>query len=380
MLHAHPFRILLCCFCIIQTLVSCTSLPVSGTIPPGISIEQISRIPLNSPFAPDPAGKQVALMHDGLVLLNVSTRNSTPVSPDTPQALAWTPDGQRLAAGFMDEHGSQVRIYDTGGNMLGSNTIAGRISTLVWRDENELLIGAMETNVYSFGVNFVQVLYRWDIGKTPLRIELHNSSLRKKVSQKLGTELYRLFTFALSPYGDAIVYTQLHDPPAFSPFIFHILRNLATGSEREVASASLYAGGAIFAGGDDRILYGDGETKTVLRDPWHKRDLADFPHSGHTVAASGGGSTLLVDGNLLRAGQQLFSFPADTIGSFNADGSHLFVRQADRLLLVSGLPPDPSPPVPAMNRNRFLTLRQWRSDGLINPADFTNTLERMETP
>jgi hypothetical protein len=378
--YARPIRTLLCCSFFILVLVSCTGLPVTGNLPPGIALEQITRIPANSPFAPDPAGKQVALMHNGLALLDVTTRNSAPLSPDTPQAIAWAPDGQRLAAAFLREHGSQVRIYDTGGSMLGSIVITGRVSTLLWRGENELLIAAMEVKAFSFGVNFVQVFYRWDNGKPPERIELHNSTLRTKVNQELGPDLYRLFTFALSPYGDAIVYSRLLDPPAFSPYLRYILRNLATGSEREVASATLNFGGAIFAGGDDLILCGNGIAETVLRDPWYERNLTVFPHSGRSLAASGGGKTLLIDGNLFRAGQQLFSFPVDAIGLFTADGSLLFVRQGNRLWLVSGLPPDPAPIVPAGNRDRFLTLRQWRSDGLINPADLTKASEQMEKP
>lgn len=378
--HARSIRTMLWCFFLIQILVSCTRLPASGKLPPGIALEQITRIPANSPFSPDPAGKRVALIHNGLALLDVTTRNSAPLSPDTPQALAWTPDGQRLAAAFRSERGSQVRIYDTGGSMLGSIVITGSVSTLLWRGENELLIAAMEVNVFSFGANFVQVFYRWDNGKPPVRIELHNSTLRTKVNQERGPDLYRLFTFALSPYGDAIVFTRLHDPPAISPYLRYVLRNLATGSEREVASATLNSGGAIFAGGDDRILCGDGATETVLRDPWYERNLAVFPYSGRSLAASGGGKTLLIDGNLFRAGQLLFSFPVDATGSFNADGSLLFVRQGNRLSLVSGLPSDPAPIVPVRNRERFLTLRQWRSDGLINPADLTNASEQMEKP
>ena len=380
MIHTRPVRMLLWGFLIIQTLVSCTSLPVSGNIPPGILIEQISSIPANSPFAPDPTGKQVALIHDGLALLNVSSGTSKLLSSDTSRAMAWSPDGRRLAAAFLSERDSQVRIYSTAGNLLGTNVITGRVNALTWRGENELLIAAMEVNSFSFGANFVQVLYRWEIGNAPVRIELQNSTLRKKMSQDLGSDFYRLFTFALSPYGDAIIYARLHDPPAFYPNLRYVLRNLSSGSEREIATVSPYAGGAIFAGDDDRMLFGDGETKTMLLDPWHDRNLAVFPYAGHYVSASGGGTTLLIDGHLLRSGQQLFSFPSDAIGSFNADGSLLFVRQGDRLLLVSGLPPDPSPTVPVNNRDLFLNLRQWRSDGLITTADFSKAREEMEKP
>jgi hypothetical protein len=378
--YARLIRSMLWYFFNIQILVSCANLPISGTLPPGITLEHVARIHANAPFAPDPAGKRVALVQHGLVLLDVAARTNLLVSPDAPQAIAWAPNGQHLAAAVQNERDAQVRIYDTGGSILGSSIIPGRVSSLVWRDDKELLIAALEVKVFSFGANFAQVFYRWDNGKPPIRIELQNATLRTKVHRELGTDLYQLFTFSLSPYGDAIVYSQLQDPPAFSPYLRYILRNLDTGSEREVASATIKARGAIFAGGDDYILCGDGATITVLRDPWNERNLAVFPYSGRSLAASDGGNTLLIDGNLFRSGQLLFSFAANATGSFAAEGRLLFVQQGNQLFLVSGLPPDPASSVPAKNRDRFLTLRQWRSDGLIDPADFSNASAQMVKP
>lgn len=378
--HARSFHMALWCFFSIGILTSCTSLPISGTLPPGIMIEHTATIPADSPFAPDPAGTRVALVHNGLALLTMATHERAMVSPDSPQSIAWAPDGRRLAAAFLSERSSRIRIFDTGGNMLGSHDIAGKVNTLIWRDKDELLIAATEVKAFSFGVNFAQVFYRWEIDKHPVRIELQNSTLRTKVNQTFLSNLYLLFTFALSPHGDAIVYTRLHDPPLMPPALHYVLRNLATGSEREVATATLNAGGAVFTGSDDFILYGNGESQTMVRDPWYERNLVAFPYPGHSLSASGGGKTLLIDGNLLQDGRLLFSFPADATGSFTANGSLLFVRQGDRLLFVSGLPPDPAFSVPAGDRTRFLTLRQWRSSGLITPADFTTASERREKP
>jgi hypothetical protein len=47
---------------------------------------------------------------------------------------------------------------------------------------------------------------------------------------------------------------------------------------------------------------------------------------------------------------------------------------------MTGLPSDPPPKLPADIRDRYLTLRQWRSDGLIDPADFTKTVDQLEKP
>lgn len=376
---ARLVRITFCCLCA-QILVSCTGLPISGSLPPGCRITLLSRIQAGAPFEPDPAGRQVALARKGLTLLEVATGNGVMLSPDNPQVLTWAPDGRRLAAAFRNVRGSEVRIYATVGTILGTIIVDGNVSALVWRDEHEVLVAAMEVKVFSFGSNFVQALYRWNNGKPPVRIELRNSTFRPKTKQAGGPELSGLFTLSLSPYGDAIVYSGLHDPPAFSPYICYVLRNLATGSEREIATASLNSGGVIFAGGDDHVLYGDGESETVLRAPWQERNLLAFSGPGHSLAASGGGNVLLIDGRLFQYGRLLLTFPPDTSGSFNSDGRLLFLRRGEDLFLMTGLPLDPPPTIPADIRDRFLTLRQWRSDGLIKPADFKKAVEQLGKP
>jgi hypothetical protein len=360
-------------------LVSCAGLPVTGDMPHGTTLTPLARVPDGALFVPDPEGRRVALSDDGLALLETATGHRVILSPDDPQAMTWSPDGRHVAAAFRNVRGSEVRIYDTSGTITGTVGIDGNVSALAWRGAHEVLVAAMEVKVFSFGSNFVQALYRWDNGKPPVRMELQNSTLRPKTGLE-GQELSRLFTLSLSPFGDAIVYTRLHDPPVYSPNIHYVLRNLATGSEKNVATASLNSGGVKFAGGDDRMLYGDGESETVLRDPWRERNLSAFPGPGHSLAASGGGTTLLIDGRLFRDGKLLLAFPADTSGSFNSDGSLLFLRRGRELFLMTGLPSDPPPKLPADIRDRYLTLRQWRSDGLIDPADFTKTVDQLEKP
>ena len=380
MYHACLVKVTIWCLCFAPILVSCAGLPISGNLPPGSSITQLSRIQDGAPFEPDPSGKQVALARNGLTLLAVATGVGVQLSPDNPKVLAWAPDGSRLAAVFRHIRGSEVRIYATSGRILGACVITGSVSALVWRGEHEVLMTAVEVKEYSFGSNLVQALYRWDNGKPPVRVDLQNTTLMPRTRQAVGPELYRLFTLALSPYGDAIVYPQLHDPPAIAPNVRFKLRNLATGSEKDVATASLHSGGVIFAGGDDRLLYGDGESETVLRAPWQEQNLAAFPGPGHSLAASGSGTTLLIDGRLFKGGRLLLSFPPDTSGSFSAGGSLLFLRRGEELFLMTGLPVDPPPTIPSDIRGRFLTLRQWRSDGLMSPADFTRAVKQLGKP
>jgi hypothetical protein len=359
-------------------LVACASQPVYHNLSSGIAIEPVARTAAGSPFAPDPAGKRVAMADDGLALFDVTTRRTTQLSADIPQALAWSPDGRRLAVASRNSGDSRVYICESSGTVIGSSSFPGDVNALRWRGDNELLIATLELKVFSFGINFAQVLYRWDGINPAARIELNNATLRRQVYQALGPVLPRLLSFALSPYGDAIVYPRLIDPPMFDPHLLFVIRNLATGREREVAPAAVNSGGAVFAGTDDTVLYGDGRVETVLRNPWQARQSAAFPHPGRSLAASAGGRTLFIDGNLYRDGTLLLTFPANAAGAFNFDGTALFVRYEKVLYLVSGLPPDPSPTVPAKSNERLLTLRQWRSEELISPADFMKAIEMME--
>jgi hypothetical protein len=350
---APLFRLFVCCILFAQLLPACTSLPVYSAPPAGITVEPCGRVAADAPFAPDPTGTRVAMARGGLALFDVATGRVAQLADDTPQALAWASDGHRLAAVFGGTQESRVRIYDAAGTTLGASTIPGTACTLIWHGDDELLIAALELKSYSFGTNFKQLLYRWDGTAPPVMCELYNSTLRAKVNKALGPILPRLFTVALSPYGDAIVYARLQDPPAFSPRLRFILRNLASGGEHEVAVATVDSGGAVFAGSDDTIWYGDGATETVRWDPWQERKLASLPHPGSSLAASPGGGALFVDGRLYRNGQLLLTFPADAAGAFTADGTRLFVRHKDRL---------------------------WRSDGLITPADFTSATDKEARP
>lgn len=374
-----PVRLMLCAF-LLQMLPACATLPVYSTPPPGITVEPCTRISAGAPFAPDPHGSRLALAHDGLVLLDVPTGRITQLSEDAPLALAWAPDGQRLAAVLGGAEGSRVRIYDAAGTVLGTGVVPGTASALVWHGNEELLVASLELKGYSFGANYKQLLSRWDGRTPPVTTVLYDSTLRAKTVKALSPILPRFFSVALSPFGDAVVYARLQDPPAFSPRLRFVVRNLATGGEHEAASATVNSGGAIFAGRDDVLWYGDGTGETAQLDPWREQRLSMLPQPGASLAASPGGTTLFVDGRLYRNGQPFLTFPPDATGAFTADGTRLFVRQDDRIYLVGGLPPDPPPAVPAERRERFMTLRQWRSDGLITPAEFTGAVESAVRP
>src|SRR5690242_1368909 len=94
------FRLLLYCTLFVQLLPACSSLPVYSTPPGGITIEPCSRVVAGAPFAPDPTGMRVAMARGGLALLDVATGRVVQLADETPQALAWTSNGHRLAAVF----------------------------------------------------------------------------------------------------------------------------------------------------------------------------------------------------------------------------------------------------------------------------------------
>ena len=110
-----------------------------------------------------------------------------------------------------------------------------------------------------------------------------------------------------------------------------------------------------------------------------EKELATIPTPGRTIALSPGNRYALIDGRLYRDGKEVVAFPATSEGTFAPVGEHLLVRYDDNIYMISGLSePKADKTVPA-ERERLLTLRKWRSEGLISVPDYQSARERMLT-
>ena len=99
--RCNMFRALL--LLLLLWLQGCSTLPATQ-LPVQLTLEKIATITPDSPFAPSPDGQQIALVKNGLQLLNMQTGTKIKLSPDAPLALAWHPVDNRLLTAFGQPH------------------------------------------------------------------------------------------------------------------------------------------------------------------------------------------------------------------------------------------------------------------------------------
>lgn len=355
-------------------LAGCSPL-ATVDLPPDLRLARLTTVASGAPFAPHPLGERLAVGGDDLTVFEPATGASISLDDRPPLALAWSPDGRLLAAAFARGAESLLRLFD-GSVAVGEAPVAGRVSDLAWLSGGSLLAATTTLKNFAFGSDFRTTLYRWDGASAPHPVAVHNVTVKPLTRQRWGALLQSAIRLDSAPQGDALVYTRLHDPPAFPPYLKIVLRHLDSGAERVLADVSLPSGGGVHAGGD-QVVYGDGHGVTRRIDPWSGQKLQSWSTPGHTVVASAGGRHLLLDGRLYTDGTEIAAFPAGSEGHFAADG-RLFLRMDDHIYRLAGLEDDtPAPLEPAVSK-RLLDLRRWRSEGLITHEEFLQQQEKME--
>lgn len=360
---------------LILWLSGCARLPVAEDLPPGVTLHRIGKMEADAPFAPSPTGDRVALTRDGLRIFDPITGKGSMISGATPVALAWTPDGERLAAAFAGKNDTRLQVFGAGGESRGEIVVEGRIAHLLWISGEQLLVGAVKMETFSFGSEHRTIIYRWNGSEEMAKVVEHYTVAKPRTLHDWGDYLYRTVHVALSPLGDEILYTRLHDPPAFSPYLKIVMRHLETGVERELANVSLTSVGGIFAH-DETVIYGDGSGRTRQVDPWMEEERELWPTPGRRLSASEGGRYLFIDGRLYSDGSEILAFPPMSEGCF-AFGGRLFIRDDRSLYLLEGLGEDSVPALDSAVRDHLLKLRRWRSGGLISHQDYLQQKQRI---
>lgn len=356
----------------------CARLPVASPLPSWFTVAPLASIAPAAPFACNPQGEEVAFASEGLRLLAPGDDEGRELAAEAPTLLSWSPDGGRLAAAFSGEGETVLRLFAANGKALGETRVAGSVGALGWGSATELMAAAITLETFTFGGNLRQILYRWDGSAPPAATTLADTTLMRSTVKRWGGVLPGLFHLAVSPWGDAVVYTRFHDPPAFSPYLKVMLRHLESGAEQELAAVSLASGGVLFTPAGNGVLYGDGTGSSRIYDPWGERELASFPLPGRVVALSPGGASLFVDGHLYREGRELAVFTASSGGCFARHGRELVVRSGGHLFRVEGLAPDEATDPQPQERQRLLALRKWRSEGLITAEEYRRTAGKEE--
>lgn len=349
----------------------CAGLPVSRPLPAGITSEPLMSA-VSPPFTVDAAGERLAYVRGGLWIGAVATKAEQQLSETAPVALAWSPDGSRLAAAFPAKETSLIRLFAPDGTKLGETELKGAVGDLAWRSSKELLVAHVMKSDYIFGSDYQQMLTSWDGSGQPISVRVHNATLRPGTTKKLGAAYARAFTLAVSPFGDEIAFTRQHDPPEFKTYLRVMIRHLDSGREREVTNIAQDSSRPLFIGSDDQLLVADGSTISRFT-PWEGKSSASLPITGRALAASPGGKHLLIDGQLVQGDQIITHFPATVTGRFAAQGARLFVLHNGTIYQIKGLDADPVTIPSGDALKKLLSLRDWRIQELITPQDFEKT-------
>jgi WD40 repeat protein len=361
------------------TLSGCaTSLP-STPLPDGYAIKSLAKMDNGAPFAVNRTGVAAAVAEGSLRYLDPAGGPGRSLAPAPATGLSFSPDGTRLAAVFATNAQSVLDLFDLQGNPLTQAIVPGRVTSLVWRSDREVLATALMLRKFSFGSELVSLLYSWDTVAPPVATTLSDVTVRPNVAKLPEPTLFASLSMTLSPYGDEIAYNVLKDPPLFKPYLRVAVRHLASGAERQVAEISLGSGRPAYTVDGESLLIGDSHALTRRISLPDGKETSAWPEAGNSISVSPSGSYLLLDNRLYQGDREILTFPKESSGSFLPDGSGLAISYQGTLFLVTGLNDSP-PPGPRPSLERLLELRRLRMMGLITDQEFKARRKKLTAP
>jgi hypothetical protein len=351
------------------TLTGCSGMPMqTSKLPDGFVLKEVAQTDRGTAFAVSSSGTYAAT-YDGKLMLIQAIGSIKEVESGSPALLCFSPDGSKLAAALPDKQKTILRLFDADAKLKSETTVPGRITSLVWRSEKELLGSALDIRRFSFGSTLITTLYSWDGVKQPVATNINDATIRKSVSTLPDQVLYDTLKLALSPYGDEIAYSALKDPPMFTPYMRIITRHLESGAEHEVGTTSLGSGSILYTADGESLIVGDANALTRRLALPDGKETTAWPSAGDSAAISPSGNLLFLDGRLYEDGKELAWFPTKSRAAFVPDGSGVAISYDKKLYLLSGVNDKPAPPLPK-DMSRLLQLRKLRSMGLITEKEY----------
>lgn len=356
-------------------LSACTVFqPILPVGPDEFRPRAIGQITPGGVFSPDPQAEKVAVERGALYLISTDAGTEKILSDKKPLALAWSVDGERLAAVFSEGEQSRLVVYNADGLENTSFLTPGRLTQLAWTPEGELLALSIQLKTFSFGTNLKAVLLRWNSQKLPAKESLFETTLKPRTVAELGEELYQLFRFDLSLFGDEIAYTRLYDPPVIRKSIKVIHRHLTARAERLVYDLPLQSGGSLWSFDSESLLMSDGGSRTFLFDLWQHRFLQSWPLPGQHLALSPMENMVFIDGYLYRDEQEIARLQSGR-AVFSQNGKHLLVAGQGNLFMYSLPSVEVVSPLAERTKERLLLLREFRSKNLLTVEEYNDARE-----
>jgi WD40 repeat protein len=363
------FRVVALLPLLVGALAGCSTLRHgAGPLPEGFTVRELAKADADAPFAVSRSG-EFAAVRKGAVQVIDAAGIGREITPAAATALCFSPDGKMLAAALPTEKGSVLRLFDQQGKVTADTTVPGKITSIVWRSNSQLLATSLAVANPAAGAGLSSRLYSWDGSAPPVAVLLGNVPVLPAAGKTTEEMLVKTLSLAVSPYGDEVAYSYLQAPPFTTPYQKIAVRHLESGTEREVAKTSLGSGGPIFTPDGESLLVGDTHALTRRLSIPDGREMDAWPSPGSYPAVSTSGAYAFLDGRLYQNGRTVLSFPSEARGVFLPDGSGLAISYDGKIYLVSGLKDLAAPALPA-DMERLLKLRRLRSLGVISEKEY----------
>ena len=321
---------------ILTAMSGCATTPVATYFPAEkFSTHALPETEAKSPMAVHPDKMKYAFCNEGLFLYSFNSDKTQNIYKSSPSRLAWSQDGTFLVAAINEKNKSRLLIISEQGS-LAETEIAGQTAQIVHSDD-QIVIGAVASREFSFGMELSYLLHRWD-KKSPHSTEvLGTSIIHTQTGLSLNNDYTSTMQLALSPENNALVYTKLVDPPLLKPSLEITHRNLTSKVDTTIARRSIFAQGLLVVNSGKDVIFGDGLSATYQAsvDLSFKKILLHQP--GLSLSASHEMQFIALDGTLYQDTNKIISFTPDTEFFFGSDGIFCLIRQGTKPFLLKGL-------------------------------------------
>jgi hypothetical protein len=356
----------------------CASSPLIGPQTPGITLTKIGDMTRGGAFSLSPDGTRAAFDSEGLNVLTLGRGSPTKVRDEAPLTLAWSPDGQRLAAVFGEATASAIVVFDEQGTQEAATiSLETAVTEIAWRSDDELIAMSLELETLTFGANARGRVIRWIVGQQPTQEEAFDNTLTPRTSAMSHELLCSLLGFALSPLGDELVYTRLHDPPNAVLSLKIVLRHLETGAERVLQEVALTSAGARLSADGEHGVFADGRGTVALRNLWTDAPKQTWSLPGQRLGLATSRDVAVIDGHVFVDGAELLQLEAASRASLSHDATTVLVANSGELFVLRGIEAQPVEVVPADSRDRLIALRKLRSEELITLDEYLAARTRL---
>jgi hypothetical protein len=353
---------------LLATACATPSLPPKAR-QPGLNLADLGEVRPGSGIAWAPDGSNLlAASRRGLELIDPAAATHRLLGRGRALCFAWAPGGRQMVVAWKIETGSRLQTLSFEGLPLANATVAGTVPFLAWTQQGP--VGTrLQLTEYSFGGRYLLELLRWNGNGPPTLTPLRDVTLKPATLKAFGPFLQKSAIPALSPAGDELAFVEIHDPPAATPYGRLQIVRLGNENRQQIAKVPALWSPGFWLGDAETLVYADGEGNIRSAAPrLDPRKLTAVPKAALT-AVSPSGRHLLVGATLFSDGREPLPLGPLTGAAFAPDGSQLAFVRGGHLLLLSGLPADPPPPLPA-DRRAWSNLRRWHASGLISTNDY----------